>query len=272
MLRITYPGTEGSFSQQAAKAFFGPEAAYQGFESWEEAARSVAEGKAEYGVFPVENSSAGSVPLSYELVNRYSLHIVGEAKVPVRHYLLGLPGANVEEITQVHSHPQAIAQCSDYLAAHPAWQLIPSANTALSAREVAEKGDPTRAAIASLEAAQAFGLKVLAENIQSSQVNATRFNAVSREGKSLKEPNKATIFFIVENQVGALCRVLTCFAHYGLNMSRIESRPLKGRPFEYYFLADFEGPMDEGHLARALADCREATREMRLLGIYGKEE
>lgn len=271
MLTVSYPGAEGSFSQQAARAFFGC-AALRGFESWEDAARAVAEGRADYGVFPVENSNAGSVPLSFELMDRFGLRIVGERQVRIVHHLLGVPGASVEDIRVVRSHPQAIAQCGDFLARHPQWQVRPSPNTALSAREVAQAGDPTQAAIASQEAADAFGLCVLAAHIQSSQANATRFAAVSRQGIPLCAPNKATVFFIVENQVGALCRVLTCFAHYQLNMSRIESRPLKDRPFEYYFLADFEGAMDEAHLSRALADCRDATRELRLLGIYGKED
>ena len=122
-----------------------------------------------------------------------------------------------------------------------------------------------------MEAARAFGLEVLAEDIQSSQVNATRFACVGREMKSLRTPTKASIYFILDNQVGALNRILTSFANYQLNMSRIVSYPLKDRPFEYYFLADFEGAMDAEHLDKALADSREAARELRLLGIYGKE-
>ncbi|MBQ2700058.1 MAG: bifunctional chorismate mutase/prephenate dehydratase [Clostridia bacterium] len=272
MLRITYPGTQGSFSQQAAKAFFGEEAAYLGQDSWEEAALMVQMGEADYGVFPVENSSAGSVPLSFDLMTRYGLYIQDEKLVKIRHHLLGVKGANLAEICQVHSHPQAIAQCDDYLAAHPNWRLTPSSNTAVSARQVAQGGDRSQAAIASLEAAEAFGLQVLAEDIQSSQLNATRFACVGRDLKSLRAPTKASIYFILDNQVGALNKLLTSFANYQLNMSRIVSYPLKDRPFEYYFLADFEGQMDAEHLYKALADSRKAARELRLLGIYGKEE
>ena len=272
MLKITYPGTEGSFSQQAAKAFFGEEAEYLGHDSWDEAALQVQLGQADYGVFPVENSAAGSVPLSFDLMTHYGLYIQDEKLVKVRHHLLGVEGATLADITQVHSHPQAIAQCDDYLSQHPQWRLTPSSNTAVSARLVAREGDQSQAAIASLEAAKAFGLKVLAEDIQSSQVNATRFACVGRDLKSLHTPTKASIYFILENQVGALNRLLTGFAKYNLNMSRIVSYPLKDRPFEYYFLADFEGQMDAEHLYRALADSRSAARQIRLLGIYGREE
>ncbi len=191
---------------------------------------------------------------------------------PVRHHLLALPGAKLAEIRQIASHPQAIAQCEEFLATLPDVQIVPSANTAISAREVAHLGDPTRAAIASIEAAREYGLVPLAENIQTSATNTTRFFILSMSAIPLGVPSKATVTFRVNNEVGALVRVLASFAESGLNMSRIESRPLPDTPFEYFFSADFEGEMDAAHLSRAMAAARPYTGALRLLGVYPKAE
>ncbi len=145
---------------------------------------------------------------------------------------------------------------------------MPSANTAISAKEVAAQGDPTRAAIASEEAAAHYGLAVLRHDIQTSQTNTTRFLILSRDETPLAEPDKATVIFRVNDEVGALVKVLASFAEYGLNMSRIESRPLPDTPFQYFFSADFVGSMDAPHLRSAMDAARPLTAELRLLGVY----
>lgn len=269
-LVISYPGSAGSFSHKAALAFFGGGNEFQGFGSWEDAARSVLQERADYGVFPIENSSAGIVAITYEFLEKYPLSIVGERRLKVEHHLMGLPGADLRDIREVRSHPQAIAQCHGFLAAHPEYRIVPSPNTALSARFVKEKGDPALAAIASREAAGEYGLKILQENIHASDTNTTRFVALSRREAPLERPNKATAVFTVENHVGALAQVLLCFARHGLNMSRIESRPVQDRPFEYFFCADFEGDMDESHFHKAMAECRAHAGKIRLAGMYRK--
>ena len=188
----------------------------------------------------------------------------------VRHQLLGLPGATVEGLRQIASHSQAIAQCDEFLSTLKGVQLIPSANTAISARDVALRGDPSFAAIASEEAAAAFGLTILRRNIQTSNHNTTRFFVLSLDETPLGDPGKATVVFTLNNEVGALVRVLASFAESGLNMSRIESRPLPDTTFAYFFSADFEGPMDPAHLTCAMKAAAPFTRELRLLGIYPK--
>lgn len=264
---IAYPGTQGSFSAAAAQEAF-PAGCCVGFPTFPEAAQAVMNGQADYALLPVENSFAGAVLPTYSLLERLPLHIVGETMKAVRHQLLAPEGATLEGIRQITSHPQAIAQCDEFLATLPEVQIIPSANTAISAREVAESGDLSRAAIASEEAARAFGLTVLKRNIQTSSRNTTRFFILSREQRPLGVPGKATVVFRVNNEVGALVQVLSSFARSGLNMSRIESRPLPETTFAYFFSADFEGEMDAGHLASAMREASAYTLELRLLGAY----
>ncbi len=264
---IAYPGTEGSFSCMAAIERF-PSCPCQGYPTFPEAAQAVVEGKARYALLPVENSFAGAVLTTYGLLEKLPLHIVGETMRRVRHNMLAVPGATLADIRRIDSHPQAIAQCMDFLQRLSGVQLIPSENTAISARNVAVAQDKTRAAIASVEAARTYGLNVLCRDIQTSRNNMTRFFILSRTENPLDTPDKATVVFTVNNEVGALVQVLASFAQSGLNMSRIESRPLPDTTFQYFFSADFEGTMDAAHLSRAMAAARPYTCELRLLGVY----
>ncbi len=266
---IAYPGTTGSFSCAAAQEAF-PDGKCVGYTTFPEAAAAVTAGEADYALLPVENSFAGAVLPTYALLEKLPLHIVGERMKAVHHNLLALPGATLAQIRRVASHPQAIAQCDVFLQGLPGVQIIPSANTAISARDVAQTGDPSYAAIASEEAARTFGLQVLCRGIQTSSANTTRFFILSRWAVPLGKPEKATVVFTVRNEVGALVRVLSSFAASGLNMSRIESRPIPETPFQYFFSADFEGEMDAAHLSRAMEAARPFTCELRLLGAYPK--
>ena len=268
---IAYPGTAGSFSHGAAQSVFA-DGVCVGYETFPEAAQAVVDGQADYALLPVENSFAGAVLPTYSLLEKLPLQIVGETMKAVRHHLLGLPGATLGDIRHIASHPQAIAQCDEFLQTMPGVQIVPSANTAISAREVAQMGDKSRAAIASIEAAKEYGLVPLAENIQTSQRNTTRFFILSLSPIPLDTPSKATVTFRVNNEVGALVQVLASFAESGLNMTRIESRPLPETPFLYFFSADFEGAMDAAHLSRAMAAARPYTCALRLLGVYPKAE
>ena len=266
---IAYPGVPGSFSCAAAQEAF-PDGRCEGYPTFPETAQAVVTNKADYALLPVENSFAGAVLPTYSLLEKLPLHIVAERTKAVRHQLLGIPGACLADIRQIASHPQAIAQCDEFLATLHGVQLIPSSNTAISAREVAERGDTAYAAIASEEAARTYHLAILCRDIQTSSCNTTRFFVLSRDATPLSAPSKATVVFTVNNEVGALVRVLASFAASGLNMSRIESRPLPDTTFTYFFSADFEGPMDPAHLTRAMDAARPATKELRLLGVYPK--
>ena len=264
---IASPGVAGSFSESAAQCAF-PQGETRGYATFAQAAEAAQNGAADYALLPVENSFAGAVLPTYGLLEGLQLHIVGETLRRVRHQLVALPGATIEGLRTISSHPQAIAQCDAFLATVPWARLVPSANTAISAQEVAVSGDLTRAAIASTRAAERYGLTVLRADIQTSQTNTTRFLILSREETPLAAPDKATVVFRVNDEVGALARVLASFAENGLNMSRIESRPLPETPFQYFFSADFVGAMDAAHLRGAMDKARPLTGEIRLLGVY----
>ena len=252
---IAYPGVAGSFSESAAQCAF-PQGETRGYATFAQAAEAAQNGAADYALLPVENSFAGAVLPTYGLLEGLQLHIVGETLRRVRHQLVALRGATIE------------GQCDAFLATVPWARLVPSANTAISAQEVAVSGDLTRAAIASTRAAERYGLTVLRADIQTSQTNTTRFLILSREETPLAAPDKATVVFRVNDEVGALARVLASFAENGLNMSRIESRPLPETPFQYFFSADFVGAMDAAHLRGAMDKARPLTGEIRLLGVY----
>lgn len=269
--RAVYPGCEGSFSEQALLNYFEGRCHAQAVARFEDAARAVRDGEADCALLPIENSTAGSVNETYDLLLKYDLYITGEQQERITHSLLGVPGAHIEHIRQVQSHPQAIAQCHDFLAAHPDWCVYPSGNTALSARAVARAGDRTQAAIASVRAAKLYGLEVLAQGIESENRNYTRFVVVSRrpwEGAG----DKASLFFTLENRPGALCSVLEDFAQYGLNMCKLESRPVPGEPWTYAFYADFDWDGDARPLTAALEAAVHHTSNRRLLGCYRRAE
>ncbi len=267
---VAFPGTEGSFSQQAAVSFFGEDHSYLACETFGGAMEAVADGNAAYAVLPIENSSAGAVADTYDLLLKSSLHIVGEQVLPVAHHLLAVPGSHLKELREIHSHPQALSQCRKFLSGYPGIMQVPSLNTALSARYVAERKDTRLAAIAGSYAASLYGLAVLRENIHDNPYNTTRFVVIGRDSRSLRAPNKASVTFHVANQVGSLAQLLTCFAEHKVNLTKIESRPIPEKPWEYFFFADFEGVMDEAELNMALAAASGCARELRLLGRYGK--
>lgn len=270
-LIIAYPGTVGSFSYSAARSAF-PDAEFVGYAAFEEAAHALTEWKADYALLPVENSSAGVVTKTYALLEKLPVYIVGEVCKTVRHQLLGIQGAKLEDIRVISSHPQAIAQCDAFLERLSNVQIIPSLNTAFSAKEVAEKKDPHMAAIASMDAQKEYGLAVIAQNIQTSDTNTTRFYILSMDSQPLGVPDKATVVFRVLNEVGALVKVLSSFSESGLNMSHIESRPIPDIPFQYFFIADFEGKIERSHLRQAMEKAKPYTQELRLLGTYAMAE
>jgi chorismate mutase/prephenate dehydratase len=267
---VAFPGTEGSFSQQAAVTFFGEDNPYLACETFGGTLEAVALGDAAYAVLPIENSSAGAVAETYDLLLKSRLHIVGEQVLPVAHHLLAVPDSQLEELREIHSHPQALSQCRKFLSQYPDIVQVPSLNTALSARNVAQWKDARKAAIAGSYAARLYGLQILRGDIHDDPYNTTRFVVIGRDSCSLRTPNKASVTFHVSNQVGSLAQLLTCFAEYNVNLSKIESRPIPEKPWEYFFFADFEGAMDETELNKALEAAAHCAGELRLLGRYGK--
>ncbi len=266
-MKIAYQGEPGAFSEKAVLAAF-PDAEALPCHSVRIAFSRVTSAEADFGVVPVENSQAGSVNETYDLLLNSSLvRIVGEVVVRVDHALLGLPGARLEDVRRAYSHWQALAQSEDFLAAHRI-EPAPVHDTAGAARLVAESGRPDEAAIASVEAAARFGMVVLAERIQTYPDNFTKFAVIGTADAGLGPPDKTSLVMAVHDRPGSLLASLEPFARHGINMTKLESRPRRGAPFEYVFYLDIERVQDDPDVLTALDEVRVHTSMLKVLGSY----
>ena len=265
---VVFQGVEGAYSYAAMREYFSDEIRSFHVKTWRDAMEEVAEGRADYAVLPIENSTAGIVAGIYDLLAEYDLSIVGEQIIRPEHVLLGMPDASLEDITCVCSHPQALAQCGKYLEAHPGWKTREMENTAGSAKQVKEDGDKTQAAIASRQAGELYGLMILAENICYNGQNATRFIIVSKKPIYVKDAHKISIFFELPHESGTLYNMLSHIIYNGLNMTKIESRPIAGRTWEYRFFVDFEGNLRDSAVKNALRGMEAETSYLKILGHY----
>ncbi len=267
-VNVVFQGVEGAYSYAAMRAYFGEDIHSYHVKTWRDAMEEAASGQADYAVLPIENSTAGIVADIYDLLTEYHLHIVGEQIIRVEHVLLGMPQACLEDITRVYSHPQGLAQCSKYLEEHPSWKAVEVENTAGAAKKVCEDKDITQAAIASRQAGEFFGLKVLAENICRSEQNATRFIIVSRKPLYERNARKISICFELPHESGTLYNMLSHIIYNGLNMTKIESRPIVGKTWEYRFFVDFEGNLKDSAVKNALRGLEAEANLLRVLGNY----
>lgn len=265
--KVAFQGCRGAYSEEAARTYF-PDAELAAKEQFEDVFRAVARGEAEAGVVPVENSAAGSVTANIDLLGRYDLSVQGEVLLPIRHVLLGAPGASLSDIGEVYSHEQAIRQCSAYLAGHTNWTIREYPNTAMSAKYVAECGDKSKAAIASAFAGEVYGLVPLERDISDSMENFTRFFVLSRQSGIAEGADKASLLFTLNHVSGSLAKVLSVFGEKGYNLTKIESRPILGRNWEYKFYVDVEG--DIARLSEDMAQIGRYCLELRLIGGYRK--
>lgn len=225
-------------------------------------------GRADYAVLPIENSSAGMVGDVYDLLVKYDNYIVGETEVKVEHALLGLPEAGMEDIRVVYSHPQGLMQCSKFLSEHKDWEKISTDNTAGSAKKVLEDQDISQAAIASERAGKLYGLKVLKAPINFNAANTTRFVILSSQKIYREDAGKVSICFETAHESGALYNMLSHFIYNNLNMTKIESRPMPGRTWEYRFFVDFEGNLSDPGVQNAIMGISEEAASLKILGNY----
>ena len=266
--RVVFQGVEGAYSFAAMRSFFGEKIRSTHVETWREAMEQVAAGEADYAVLPIENSTAGSVSDIYDLMTEYPNYIVGEEILEIRHTLMGLPGASLEDIRTVLSHPQALYQCRHFLESHPQWKQEKMLNTAMAAEKVARDQDKSQAAIASRFAAEHFGLRILQEEGLAGESNSTRFVILSNQKRFVKGAGKISICLELPHTCGSLHGILAHFDYNGLNMTKIESRPIPGRPWEYRFFIDFEGNLAEAAVKNALLGIRSEAAALRILGNY----
>lgn len=259
-------GVEGAFSQLAALEMF-PGAQCRFCPSFSEVARAVQTGEAQFGVLPVENSAAGSITENYDLLTQHRFYIAKATAVEIEQCLLGVPGARLEEIKTVLSHKQGLMQTAEFIRSIGA-APVERSNTAVAAQEVAARGDRTQAAVASRQAAKLYGLTVLRHGIQSSEINRTRFVAISPSLYIPHNAGKISVVFSLPHVTGSLYRTLARFSYEGLNLTKIESRPIPGKNFEYFFFLDFEGNLRKEETLRMLCGFAEETERFAFLGNY----
>jgi len=266
-MKIAYQGEPGAFSE-AASRLVSADAALIPCKAFEEVFEKVEQGPAQYGVLPIENSIGGSIHRNYDLLMENHLPIMGEVEVPVVHHLLALPGASLPAIKRVYSHPQALAQCERFLRTLSGVEIIATYDTAGSAKMVQDGRLTDTAAIASARAGEIFGLTPLASSIQDFSDNITRFIVVGRRPLNDAPPDKTTIVFSLPNEPGSLFKALSAFALRGVDLTKLESRPIPGRPWEYLFYVDLAAARDELPCQRALAHLAEFAPVLRTLGSY----
>ncbi|MEO8077337.1 MAG: prephenate dehydratase [Acidobacteriota bacterium] len=264
-MRVAYQGEPGAFSEAAVLRLL-PGADPRPYPTFDEVFDAVHAGAVALGVVPVENSIGGSIHRNYDLLVERDLAIVGEVQVPVVHNLLALPGVELHDVRRVLSHPQALAQCARFLRGLEQVEAIATYDTAGSAKMVRDEQRRDTAAIASERAGQLFGLRALRAGVQDYDDNITRFLAISRERAPLAAPDKTSLVFTLRNEPAALFKALSCFALRGLDLSKLESRPVPGRPWEYLFYADVAAAREDLQCTRAMVHLAEFAASLRTLG------
>jgi prephenate dehydratase len=272
-----FSGEPGSFAEDAVHAYFGPTSTTLASGGFRAVFEAVQAGRADAGVVPIENLVNGTVRENYDLLLEFPLEIRGEVVVPVHLCLAALPGERLDSIERVYSHAQALGQADEFLRARP-WTLLTTYNTAGAGKSIVERGERGAAAVLSPRAAARFGLAILAEGIESVPDNRTRFLVVAAPGVELPPPMpraiaphsgmRTTLVLGVRNEPGTLLRALAVFAAHGLNLSSLESRPARDRPWDYVFWVDLDADADQPNTRAALTELAEVTTMVRILGAY----
>lgn len=265
-IRAAYQGIKGANSFEAAQKLF-PNAELVNYKGFDGVFNAVDSGEVTFGVLPVENSTAGSVSAVYDLILKHRFFIVGALDLKIDHCLAGLKQSEIGDIEYVWSHPQALSQCADYIQKH-SLTPVPSANTAVAARDVAKEKRLNVAAICSKKAAEEYGLQLLDNHLQSDKYNTTRFIVISKTLYIEPDANKISLCFSLPHVTGSLYSLLCRFSSHGLNLTKIESRPMQGKDFDYLFYLDFSGSVNDSGILDLLCQLSEEMPEFSFLGNY----
>ncbi len=261
-------GDNGAYSHKASLSYFGDDVTSVPMKNFREIFNGVDNGSIEYGVVPVENSLSGSIHENFDLLQEYDLKIIGEVTIRIKHALITHGNADLKAITKIMAPPHAFSQCRNYLEQYPDADLVPVTAASSAVRHVKESNDPTIAAIGSSMAADIFDMEVKAESMEDNPRNYTRFAVIAKEYKGNKKVTKTSIIFSTGNQPGALYEVMKVFSQYQINLVKLESRPILGKPWEYMFYADLEADILSDKLAPMMEELEERSEVLRILGRY----
>ncbi|ONI39294.1 hypothetical protein AN639_06345 [Candidatus Epulonipiscium fishelsonii] len=271
-ITVGFQGVPGAYGEQALINYFGNSYKTNFYPEFEDVFEALKYEYIDYGVLPIENSTTGSIVQNYDLLKKYGYYIVGETSIKIRHHLLGLKGANMNNLTQVFSHSQGLEQCSKFLKTLPFCKQVAYANTATSAKFVKDSNIATNAAIGSERAGEIYGLEILQENISDAKENVTRFIVVSKYEQSNSICDKMTLIFSIANKIGSLYAVLNQFSNEGVNLLKIESRPVGDGSFSYYFYIDIEGNKEDSNIKKVLGEISKVTQDFKVLGCYKRKK
>jgi prephenate dehydratase len=266
--RVAFQGERGAFSEEAAVKLLGEEIALVPRPTFEAAFSAINDGLADYILAPIENSLAGSVHRSFDLLVDSNLNILAEVVIPIAHNLIAAPGAKFEELAVVESHPVALAQCEQFFSANPRMRRVVTEDTAGSVRAVVRSGDRNRAAIAGRRAAEIYGGAILREHLEDNRENYTRFLLLSPSSEAAENADKLSLVFQLDHRPGALYHALEPFARRTVNLMKIESRPVHGSPWQYRFYLDLQASRRDPEVAAALGELEGLVVDLRILGSY----
>ena len=267
-LVVGYQGVHGSFGNEAMLKYFKNIKEAKSYEKFEDVFKAVEDGEIEYGILPVENSSTGGIGTVEDLLKEYNLYIVGEECIRISQNLVGIKGATVDDIKEVYSHPQGFEQSTKFFDKHKDYNLIPYSNTAISAKLVSDLKDKSKAAIASERAAKLYDLKIIKKDVNDLKNNYTRFIVIGRDLECDETCDKVSILFSIEDTSGGLYTVIRDIKEFGLNMSKIESRPNRNNPWNYIFFVDFDGNLFDVNIKKAINTIARSSKYFKLLGCY----
>ena len=267
-LVVGYQGVPGSFGNEAMLKYFKNIKEAKSYEKFEDVFKAVEDGEIEYGILPVENSSTGGIGTVEDLLKEYNLYIVGEECIRISQNLVGIKGATVDDIKEVYSHPQGFEQSTKFVDKHKDYNLIPYSNTAISAKLVSDLKDKSKAAIASERAAKLYDLKIIKKDVNDLKNNYTRFIVIGRDLECDETCDKVSILFSIEDTSGGLYTVIRDIKEFGLNMSKIESRPNRNNPWNYIFFVDFDGNLFDVNIKKAINTIARSSKYFKLLGCY----
>ena len=272
-IKVGFQGSNGTFSEIAALQYFrNRDIEAQGYPGFKAILNDVENGTLDYAVLPVENTTTGIIARCYDLFRQYDIHAVGEIAIPIREDLIVIPGTGLEEIREVYSHPEALSQCTEFFAANPQIKSVPWQDTARSVEYVRDCGDRSKAALGSWRAREYYGMESLISEVQDSDLNMTRFLVVTAKDESDPAADKISMMLVLKHRPGALYNILGILAKNGINILKLESRPIPGKIFEYMFYIDFSGNTETREMKAVLKELSLRCEEARMLGCYKAAE